>query len=161
MRRGRLSLATGVLAALLSVSMAVGATRRVLYVTTTAGYRHGDAIDASVEVFEQLAKASGVLEIVHTEDVSLITAENLRNFDAVYFFTSGELPLSDQQKTDLLDFVRQGKGFGGSHSATDCLYTWAEYGDMIGGYFDGHPWAQEAAVDVEAPQHFLGANLGP
>ena len=61
----------------------------------------------------------------------------MRNYDAVYFFTSGELPLSDQQKADLLDFVRQGKGFGGSHSATDTLYTWPEYGDMIGGIFDG------------------------
>jgi uncharacterized protein (TIGR03437 family) len=79
----------------------------------------------------------------------------------VYFFTSGELPLSDQQKADLLEFVRQGKGFGGSHSATDCLYTWPEYGDMIGGYFDGHPWAQEAAVDVEDPQNPMVMHLAP
>ena len=113
MRRGRLSLATGVLAALLSVSMAVGATRRVLYVTTTAGYRHGDAIDASVEVFEQLAKASGVLEIVHTEDVSLITAENLRNFDAVYFFTSGELPLSVARREIATNWIRLYRVFYG------------------------------------------------
>jgi type 1 glutamine amidotransferase len=77
-----------------------------------------------------LAQESGVLEIVNTEDVSLLTPENLRNYDAVYFFTSGELPLSDQQKADLLDFVRSGKGFGGSHSAADCLYTWPEYGEM-------------------------------
>src|SRR5207302_4775947 len=33
--------------------------------------------------------------------------------------------------------VRQGKGFRGSHSATDCLYSWADYGDLLGGYFDG------------------------
>jgi uncharacterized protein (TIGR03437 family) len=82
-------------------------------------------------------------------------------FDAVYFFTSGELPLSDQQKADLLEFVRQGKGFGGSHSATDTLYSWQEYGDMIGGYFDGHPWAQEAAVDVEDPQNPIVMHLTP
>jgi uncharacterized protein (TIGR03437 family) len=137
------------------------ATRRILYVTATYGFRHGDAIEASIEVFRELAKESGVLEIVNTEDVSMLTAENLRNYDAVYFFTSGELPLSDQQKADLLDFVRSGKGFGGSHSATDCLYTWPEYGDLIGGYFDGHPWAQEASVDVEDAQSPLVGSAAP
>src|ERR1051326_8537180 len=134
-------------------SLAAAAPRRVLYVTATYGYRHADAIDASVEVFQQLAAESGALEIVHTEDVSLINAASLRNFDAVYFFTSGELPLTDSQKADLLDFIRSGKGFGGSHSATDTLYTWPEYGDLIGGIFDGHPWAQAAAVDVEDPEN--------
>jgi uncharacterized protein (TIGR03437 family) len=139
----------------------LAAMRRILYVTATYGFRHADSIDASIEVFRELAKESGVLEIVNTEDVSLLTAENLRNYDAVYFFTSGELPLSDQQKADLLDFVRSGKGFGGSHSATDCLYTWPEYGEMIGGYFDGHPWAQEASVDVEDAQSPLVAGAAP
>lgn len=146
---------------LLAAAGAMAAPRRVLYITTTAGFRHSDAIDASVDVFQQLAQQSGLLEIVHTEDLSLLNAENLRNFDAVYFFTSGELPLSDQQKAGLLDFVRQGKGFGGSHSATDCLYSWPDYGDLIGGYFDGHPWAQEAAVDVEDPQSPLVAHMAP
>src|SRR5438552_11260298 len=146
---------------LLSTGAAAGATKRVLYFTTTAGYRHTESIDASIAVMQQIAHDSGVLEIVHTEDLSLLSAENLRNFDAVYFFTSGELPLSDQQKAALLDFVRQGKGFGGSHSATDCLYTWPEYGDLIGAYFDGHPWAQEAAVDVEDPQSPMVAHLAP
>jgi uncharacterized protein len=146
---------------LLLASTALGAPRRILYVTATYGFRHTDAIDASVEIMQQLARESGVLEIVHTEDVSLLTADFLRAFDAVYFFTSGELPLSTQQKTDLLEFVRQGKGFGGSHSATDCLYTWPEYGDMIGGYFDGHPWAREAIVNVEDPQNPMVTHLAP
>jgi hypothetical protein len=146
---------------LLSAAAVFAAPRRILYLTATYGFRHSDSIDASVEVMQQLARESGVLEIVHTEDVSLINADNLRNFDAVYFFTSGELPLSDQQKADLLDFIRQGKGFGGSHSATDTLYTWPEYGDMIGGIFDGHPWTQEAAIDVEDPQSPLVAHLAP
>jgi hypothetical protein len=146
---------------LLSATATVAAPRRILYLTATYGFRHTDSIDASVEVMQQLARESGVLEIVHTEDVSLITAGALRNFDAVYFFTSGELPLSDQQKADLLDFVRQGKGFGGSHSATDTLYTWPEYGNLIGGIFDGHPWAQLAAIDVEDPQNPMVAHLAP
>ena len=57
------------------------------------------------------------------------------------FYTTGELPLDDEQKASLLSFVRtDGKGFIGVHSAADTLYKWPEYGDMIGGWFDQHPW---------------------
>jgi uncharacterized protein len=155
------SLPRSIALALLFAAAVFGATPRVLYVTATYGFRHGDAIDTSVAVLQELAKQSGAFEIDHTEDVSLLNSANLRNYDALYFYTSGELPLSDQQKADILDFVRQGKGFGGSHSATDCNYTWSDYGDLIGGYFDGHPWAQEAAVDVEDPQSALVRHAAP
>jgi type 1 glutamine amidotransferase len=141
--------------------VAHAAPRRILYVTATYGFRHTDSIPVSIDVFQQLAQESGAFEVVNTEDVSLISAATLSNFDAVYFFTSGEFPLTDQQKADLLDFVRSGHGFGGSHSATDCLYSWTDYGDLIGGYFDGHPWAQEAAIDVEDPQSPLVALAAP
>jgi uncharacterized protein len=136
------------------------APHRILFLTATYGFRHG-SIDAAVEVMQDIARSTGVFEVVHTEDVSLINAGYLRDFDAVYFFTSGELPLSDQQKADLLDFIRQGKGFGGSHSATDTLYTWPEYGELIGGVFDGHPWTQEAAEDVEDPENPIVSHMAP
>jgi uncharacterized protein (TIGR03437 family) len=130
--------------------------------THTAGFRHEEAIDAAVRVFRDLATQSeGTLAVEHTEDLSAITAGRLREFDAVFFFTSGELALSAGQKADLLDFIRQGKGFGGAHSATDTLYTWPEYGDMIGAYFDDHPWAQDAAVDVEDPENPIVGHLAP
>ncbi len=99
--------------------------------------------------------------MVATEDLSLVSAAGLLNFDAVFFFTSGELALSDQQKAELLQFIRSGKGFGGAHSATDTLYTWPEYGEMIGGVFDGHPWVQEASIDVEDAMHPASGPLAP
>jgi hypothetical protein len=46
---------------LLSASAAFGAPRRILYVTAASGFRHGDSIDASVEVMQQLARESGML----------------------------------------------------------------------------------------------------
>lgn len=122
--------------------------KRVLFLTHSAGFRH-DSIVAAIRSLQQIAARTGVLEIVATEDVGQIDAASLRGYDAVFFFTSGELALSAQQKRDLLEFVRAGKGFGGAHSATDTLYTWEEYGDLIGGYFDGHPWVHEVRIDVE------------
>ncbi|MBI3695665.1 MAG: ThuA domain-containing protein [Acidobacteria bacterium] len=151
----------GLLWALFSVVLAQAAPKRVLYVTHSAGFRH-DSIPVSRQVMESLVtRSSGQLEVVSTEDLSLLTVENLRNFDVVFFFTSGELALNDQQKRDFLAFVREGKAFGGVHSATDTLYGWPEYGELIGAYFDGHPWAQEVAIDVEDPAHPTMANVFP
>ena len=49
--------------------------------------------------------------------------------------------MDDSQKADLLSFVRDdGKGFIGIHRATITFTSWPEYGKMIGGYYDGHPW---------------------
>ncbi len=146
---------------LFSAALLSAAPRRVLFVTTSAGFRH-DSIEVSRRVMEGLgARSGGVLEVVSTEDLSLLTAANLRSFDAVFFFTSGELPLSDQQKQDLLAFVRNGGGFGGAHSATDTLYSWPDYGDLIGAYFDGHPWVQQVSIDIEDPLHPAVADLAP
>ena len=75
-----------------------------------------------------------------TEDPSEFSTEELKRYAAVMFYTSGELPMSDAKKTALLNFVRVGGGFLGVHSATDTFYTWPDYLDLIGGYFNGHPW---------------------
>jgi len=77
---------------------------------------------------------------------------NLDFFDAVVFYTNGETRLTDAQKADLLRFIRSGKGFVGIHTATATGYHWPAYGEMIGGYFDNHPWGVvEAPVIVERP----------
>ncbi|HYO80034.1 MAG TPA: ThuA domain-containing protein, partial [Bryobacteraceae bacterium] len=142
---------------LLSACLLDAQSRRILYVTHSAGYRH-ESIEASTQVLRAL---SPQLEVTATEDLSTITEQNLRSYHAVLFFTSGELALSADQKSALLDFVRRGGGFGGVHSATDTLYTWPEYGELIGGYFDGHPWVQPVRIDVEDPEHPAAAHLKP
>lgn len=125
--------------------------RRVLFVTTSAGFRHS-SIEAAIPALIA-AGARANVGITHTEALASISREFLAGYEAVFFFTSGELALTDAQKQALLDFVRSGKGFGGAHSATDTLYSWPAYGDLIGGYFDGHPWVQNARIDVEDAGH--------
>ncbi|HEY3739363.1 MAG TPA: ThuA domain-containing protein [Bryobacteraceae bacterium] len=40
--------------------------------------------------------------------------------------------------------------FVGGHSAIDTFYKWPEYGEMVGAYFDNHPWGQfDAPIIVE------------
>src|SRR6266853_925324 len=91
---------------LLLLSAAAGADPlRVLYMTHSAGYVH-DSIPTSCSVLRDLGTKSGAFEVTCSEDLSLISADGLRDFDVLYFFTSGELALSDQQKADMLAFVR-------------------------------------------------------
>ena len=68
--------------------------------------------------------------------------------------------MSDAQKTALLNFVRSGRGFVGVHSATDTFYTWPDYLDLVGGYFNGHPWHQAVTIEVVDPGDPLVAFLG-
>ena len=68
--------------------------------------------------------------------------------------------MSGTEKSALLDFVRSGGGFLGVHSATDTFYTWPDYLDLIGGYFNGHPWRQAVTIEVTDPDDPLVAFLG-
>ena len=132
---------------------------RVLYFTYAAGYRH-DVIPLSGAILTQLGRNSGAFEVIATEDLSEFSPANLERYAAVMFYTTGEIPMSGVQKTALLDFVRSGRGFLGVHSATDTFYTWPDYLDLIGGYFNGHPWHQGVTIEVADAADPVVAFLG-
>jgi type 1 glutamine amidotransferase len=131
---------------------------RVLYLTHSAGFKHA-ALPLSEQIFKEIGQPAG-FDVTPTDDCSLISKAGLKDYDAVAFYTTGELPISDSQKADLLEFVKSGKGFVGIHSATDTFYKWADYGEMIGAYFDGHPWHQQVKIKVEDLRHPATRHLG-
>lgn len=61
----------------------------------------------------------------------------------------------ERLKGSLADFVKNGKGLGGTHSATDTYHNWGEYNMMMGGTFAGHPWHQKVPVKNLTPKHPL------
>jgi len=125
---------------------------RVLMLTATAGFRH-DSIPTAREVLTSIGPSNG-LAITATEDLSAFTTSNLAGFDVVMFnLTSGELPFTPEQRNALIAFVNGGKGFVGTHSATDTLYEWPDYGRLVGAYFKEHPWTQQGRVLVEDASH--------
>lgn len=128
--------------------------------TATAGFRH-DSIATARQVMVGLATSTGEFTITATEDIAMISATTLSAFDVVFFAnTSGELLFTPDQKSALIDFVNGGKGFIGTHSATDTLYDWPDYGRLVGAYFKEHPWTQTATVVVEDQSHPAAAGLG-
>ena len=134
---------------------------RVLMVTTTAGFRH-DSIPVAQQVMTTLATSTREFTVTTTEQLTSLEAASLSGYDVLFFaLTSGELPLSDAQKSAVIEFVERGGGFLGVHSATDTLYDWPAYGRLVGAYFREHPWTQEASVIVEDGSHPATAGLGP
>jgi type 1 glutamine amidotransferase len=134
--------------------------KKLLMLTHSAGFKH-DYLPNAEETVIEIGKKSGKFEATTTQDCSLINAENLKNYDALLFATTGELPMSDEQKQSIIDFVKSGKAFIGVHNATDTFYKFPEYGKMVGGYFNGHPWTQEIVAVVEDRNHPSTRHLPP
>ncbi len=135
--------------------------KHVLVIAQTKGFEHDSIPDGMVAIYN-MGKESGLWDTVLRTDTELITKKDLKRntknldyFDALVFVsTTSELDLDDSQKADMLSFIKEdGKGFVGVHAALDTNYKWPEYGEMIGGWFDQHPWSTfEAPIVNEDPE---------
>ncbi|HEV3198188.1 MAG TPA: ThuA domain-containing protein [Bryobacteraceae bacterium] len=128
---------------------------------TLTAYQH-DSISHALATIERLGHESGAFDTYIRTDSQWITRQpipeparhthNLNDFDAIFFMGTGD-NLNEQQKKDLMSFIKEdGKGFVGAHTGDDAFFDWPEFGEMIGGYFDDHPWGVfDAPVIVEQP----------
>ncbi len=130
-------------------------------------YQH-DSVSHALATIERLGYETGLYDTVIRTDSQLITkgkiltkdgspalyAKNLDDFDAIFFIGVREIDLTAEQKTDLLSFVHDdGKGFVAAHAAATTFFSWPEFGTMLGGRFDEHPWGiVQAPVLVEDPK---------
>ena len=136
--------------------------RRVLVYTAAPGFYHS-AIPFGARAIQIMGNKTGAWETVISNDKYLFETESLNQFDCVMLMsTTGELLAGgDQATTDRLrqsfmSWIKSGKGVAGSHAATDCSYRWKEFGDMIGGYFAGHPFGK-IAVKNDDPSSPINA----
>ncbi|MBS1855681.1 MAG: ThuA domain-containing protein [Acidobacteria bacterium] len=142
--------------------------KRILVIGETKGFQH-DSVPVAMAYIWKWGHDTGLWDAYLRTDTELLTKKNiganaktLPDFDAVVFdSTTGELDLRDDQKADLLSFVHDdGKGLVGVHAAADCNYKWDAWADMLGGWFDQHPWMTfEAPIiredsDFPATRHF-------
>jgi type 1 glutamine amidotransferase len=152
----------------LAQSSARPAKKHLLVIGEEKGYRH-EAVSHAMATIERLGTECGLWETTLRTDTEVLTkkkleynAKNLNDFDAVLFYTGGNLEMDGQQKVDFISFIHDdGKGFIGVHSAAITFVDWPEYGDMIGGYYDEHPWLTfDAPIIVEDPS-FPGMQQWP
>lgn len=133
--------------------------RHLLFFGLSAGFHHA-SVPTAEEVTKKIGEQSGVFDTTVSQDVSVFTPENLKHYDAIMFYTTGELPMTDAEKAAFVNFVRSGHGFVGVHSATDTFYMWQPYLEMVGAYFNDHPWHTKVTVDVADPNSPIVGFLG-
>jgi hypothetical protein len=97
----------------------------VLVVTHTEGFRHS-SIPIAESTIGALGQRSGLFAASFcrtADDVArMLTSSGLAGFDAVVFAnTTGSLPVPDLGV--LLNWIGQGHGFAGLHSASDTYHT--------------------------------------
>lgn len=133
----------------------------ILVVSETKGFEHDSVPDAMANIW-RMGHETKLWDTTLRTDTELLTKKTIKDrnrkdlnyFDALIFAsTTGELSLTDDQKTDMMSFIKEdGKGFVGIHAALDTNYKWPEYGEMIGGWFDEHPWTTfNAPIILEDP----------
>ena len=144
-----------------------GKKQKMLYFTRSAGFEHsvvrrnGGGLAHSEKVLTEMGAKVG-LDVVCSKDGGLFDGD-LDQWDAIAFYTSGDLtkpngrktpPMTPAGKQKLLDAVKAGKPFIGFHAATDSFRSGGvdPYIEMIGGEFVSHGPQQKATMTVTSPE---------
>lgn len=144
--------------------------KKVLYFTRSAGFEHSvvhrpaGELSHSEKVLTAMGKWAG-FEVECSQDGTLFDG-NLDQFDAIAFFTSGDLtasqgngkPMTPAGKQKLLEAIARGKGLVAFHASTDSFRSTAQpdqgqtavdpYIAMLGGEFITHGAQQEASLII-------------
>lgn len=140
--------------------------RLLIWADTRNGIAQHD-IGHAIAIIEEIGYKSGAYDTWIRTDSNIISRRpkmttgepasggpSLCNVDAIFFLGHREVDLPEDQRKDLLWFVHDaGKGFVAAHTATTAFLSWPEFGEMLGGRFDQHPWGTpEGTVIVTDPK---------
>ena len=132
-----LLLASIILSSQACVHAEKSAPKKILFFSKSAVFEHsvikkkGDELSHAEKVLKELA-AKNNWEFTFTKDGRLFTPENIAKYDAFFFYTTGNLtevgkdgnpPMSPEGKKAFLDAIKNGKGFIGTHSASDTFHS--------------------------------------
>jgi len=149
--------------------------RKLLIYTMASGFVHS-SIPIGAKCVEMMGKKTGAFEATTSNDPAVF--DDLSKYDAVLMMsTTGNFLVPkeigkmtpDEQKAlkdkeparrqAIVDFVKSGKGIAGIHAASDAYYaSWPEWGEIIGGYFNGHPFGK-INVRIDDPKSPLNAQF--
>jgi uncharacterized protein len=147
-RRDFLRTTTAAGAALLLSRPTFAADKKVLLFTKSSGFEHQviKVANGQPSIMETalsgLAPSNG-FALSATKDGRIFDSNEFRNYDALVFFTTGDLttpgtdknpPMSPQGKQALLDAIQNGMGFVGVHAASDTFHTQPDPPDLSNRY---------------------------
>lgn len=124
----------------------------IMVYSQTNGWRHG-SIEAGVAAIQQMGSENGV-NVFATEDSTHFNDEELAEYDAVVFLSTTGTLFTDVQREAFENYIQNGGGYVGVHSATDTEYDWPWYNRLAGAYFLNHPpGTPDAVLDVVDQEH--------
>jgi len=86
---------------------------------------------------------------------------NLAKYEeALKAFEASGKPDTAKLRESVMSWGKAGGGVFGIHAATDCSYSWREYGEMMGGWFSGHPWNELVTIRNDDPTNPINAVFG-
>ncbi len=103
--------------------------RKVLVLAKAAGFVHS-SIPLAAKTVEEMGKKTGAYAATTTYDPAQITAENLKQYDAIVLDSTtgcflddpGDKAATDARRRAFLDFIRNGKGIAAIHAASDSYH---------------------------------------
>lgn len=111
----------------------------VLIFSKTNGFRHGDAIEASLPAYQAMAEANG-WDLFITDNGAAFNQDYLQKFKAVVWNNVSGKTLNGIQRQAFRDYLEDGGGFVGVHAAGDDSHQWEWYErEVIGANFSHHP----------------------
>lgn len=132
-------------------------SKSVMIFSKTEGYRH-KCIETGIKSIQKLGKENGFH--VNATENSNVLISNLNKYDAVIFLNTTGNILNNSQQEKFENYIQNGGGFVGIHSATDTEYDWPWYGKLVGAYFLSHPKQQQATINIINADHLSTNFLG-
>ncbi len=112
------------------------------------------------KLMTEFFKADGRFTVDMTSDLDAFVSLPESDYDAVVVYTTGfKDDLNEKREKGLLNFVKNGGGFVGIHSATDSFRSSRAYVDMINGEFLKHPEHHEFPVQIADDSHYMTVRM--
>ena len=112
------------------------------------------------EILKEMLVSDGRFELEMTDNLDIFAELPDKDYAGLVVYTTGFYDaLTPEREKGLLDFVRNGGGFVGIHSATDSFRGSNAYIDMIGGEFLTHPSHHEFQVFIADREHYLTVRM--
>ena len=138
--------------------------KTVLLFSKTNGFRHGEAIEASIPAFEKMAKDNG-WTLYSTDNGAIFNPEQLQKFDVVIWNNCSGKVLDEEQRENFKTYVENGGGYLGIHASGDNSHQWDSYEQhVIGTEFSHHsldPQFQKGTMHLEEGDPKLTVGLLP
>jgi len=120
-----------------AVLVAAGANKKIKVMFFRGG---GHDWQNCPPIMKSVLENTNDFEVTFTENLDDLK-ERIKQFDIIMQYTTGMQPTKEQEN-GLCDFIQNGGGYVGIHSATDSFKNCDRYWEMVGGRFAGHGGAK-------------------